>query len=86
MSRASDLDRLYELFDRLEAKVGGKRRLEDCTGHVDWPERGVYFVFANGETRAALQRRFASLHASLQCDAAERAAEVVSELLDKDTA
>ena len=51
MSRASDLDRLYELFDRLEAKVGGKRRLEDCTGHVDWPERGVYFVFANGETR-----------------------------------
>ena len=51
MSRASDLDRLYELFDRLEAKVGGKRRLEDCTGHMDWPERGVYFVFANGETR-----------------------------------
>ncbi|WP_222518761.1 lipid-A-disaccharide synthase [Spiribacter salinus] len=43
-------------------------------------------MLANGETRAALQRRFASLHASLQCDAAERAAEVVSELLDKDTA
>ena len=53
MSRASDLGRLYDLLDRLEAKVGGKRRLADCTGSMDWPERGVYFFFANEETRDA---------------------------------
>lgn len=53
MSRASDLDRLYDLLDRLEATVSGKRRLADCTGHMDWPERGVYFFFANEESRDA---------------------------------
>ncbi|UWG50716.1 Uncharacterized protein AArcCO_1409 [Halalkaliarchaeum sp. AArc-CO] len=51
MSRRSDLDRLYDLLDRLEANVGGKQRLKDCTGYMDWPERGVYFFFADGETR-----------------------------------
>ncbi|WP_049910829.1 hypothetical protein [Halorubrum coriense] len=56
MSRASDLDRLYDLFDRLEANVGGKRRLKNCNGHMDWPERGVYFVFANDETRDGSDR------------------------------
>ncbi|TKX74231.1 hypothetical protein EXE46_10330 [Halorubrum sp. GN11_10-6_MGM] len=53
MSRASDLGRLYDLFDRLEAAGDGKRRLSDCTGHMDWPERGVYFFFATNETREA---------------------------------
>ena len=57
MSRAADLDRFYDLLDRLEAKVGGKRRLADCTGHMDWPERGVYFFFANEETREATDQR-----------------------------
>ncbi|RQG98186.1 hypothetical protein [Natrarchaeobius oligotrophus] len=51
MSRHSDLDRLYDLLDQLEAKVGGKQRLKDCTGYMDWPERGVYFFFAKDETR-----------------------------------
>lgn len=51
MSRRSDLDRLYDLLDRLEANVGGKQRLKDCTGYMDWPERGVYFFFAGDETR-----------------------------------
>lgn len=51
MSRRSDLDRLYDLLDRLEASVGGKQRLKDCTGYMDWPERGVYFFFAEDETR-----------------------------------
>jgi hypothetical protein len=53
MSRASDLDRFYDLLDRLEANVGGKRRLAECTGRMDWPERGVYFFFASGGTREA---------------------------------
>jgi hypothetical protein len=51
MSRRSDLDRLYDLLDRLEANVGGKQRLKGCTGYMDWPERGVYFFFAGDETR-----------------------------------
>jgi len=53
MSRRSDLDRLYDLLDLLEAKVGGKQRLGDCTGYMDWPDRGVYFFFAADETRNA---------------------------------
>jgi len=51
MSRLSDLDRLYDLLDRLEATVGGKQRLKECTGYMDWPERGIYFFFAEDETR-----------------------------------
>ncbi|PSQ17128.1 hypothetical protein BRD00_08860 [Halobacteriales archaeon QS_8_69_26] len=51
MGRVEDLDRLYALLDRLEERVGGKRRLGDCTGHMDWPERGVYFFFAPDERR-----------------------------------
>jgi hypothetical protein len=51
MSRRSDLHRLYDLLDRLEANVGGKQRLKDCTGYMDWPDRGVYFFFAKDETR-----------------------------------
>jgi hypothetical protein len=51
MSRRSDLDRLYDLLDRLEDNVGGKQCLDDCTGYMNWPERGVYFFFADNETR-----------------------------------
>lgn len=51
MSRAADLDRLYDLFDGLAERTGGMRRLRDCTGYMDWPERGVYFFFADDETR-----------------------------------
>ena len=51
MSRRQDLDRLYDLLDRLEVNVGGKQRLGDCTGYMDWPDRGVYFFFAEDETR-----------------------------------
>ncbi|MFD1634471.1 hypothetical protein ACOZ4L_01920 [Haloplanus ruber] len=52
MDRDARLDRLYSLFDDLERHVGGKRRLRDCDGYMDWPDRGVYFFFANGEYRA----------------------------------
>jgi len=51
MSRATDLDRFYALLDRLDSRVGGKRRLDDCTGYMDWPKRGVYFFFASEEFR-----------------------------------
>jgi hypothetical protein len=51
MSRTDDLDRLYELLDQLEERLGGKHRLKNCTGRMNWPDRGVYFFFAPGETR-----------------------------------
>lgn len=51
MGRVEDLDRLYALLDRLEETVGGKRKLGNCTGYMDWPDRGVYFFFASDEHR-----------------------------------
>ena len=51
MSRQDDLNRLYYLFEDLNERVGGMQRLDDCTGYMDWPERGVYFFFASDETR-----------------------------------
>lgn len=56
MSRESDLERFYDLLADLEERVGGTRRLGDCTGYMDWPDRGVYFVFARGERRAGSDR------------------------------
>jgi hypothetical protein len=52
MDRDAHLDRLYALFDDLERRVGGKQYLRDCDGYMDWPDRGVYFFFANDEYRA----------------------------------
>lgn len=48
---------MYALFDRLADRVGGAKRLADCTGYADWPDRGVYFFFAPGETRAESGQR-----------------------------
>ena len=53
MPRRDDLDALYRLLDELSASVGGARRLKNCHGRMNWPERGVYFFFEPGETRAA---------------------------------
>jgi hypothetical protein len=52
MDRDAHLDRLYALFDDLERRVGGKQYLRNCDGYMDWPDRGVYFFFANDEYRA----------------------------------
>jgi hypothetical protein len=49
--RLSDLKRFYELMDALKASCGGMKLLGDCTGHLTWPKRGVYFFYENGEYR-----------------------------------
>ncbi len=49
--RISDLIRFYQTLSQIEAHVGGKRRLSKCNGRMDWPERGIYFFFEEGETR-----------------------------------
>lgn len=51
MTRRQDLNRFYSLLDDLEATVGGKRRLGNCDGRMNWPDRGVYFFFHSDETR-----------------------------------
>lgn len=51
MGRQNDIDRFYGLLDRVEQTVGGKRKLTDCTGYMDWHDRGVYFFFASDEYR-----------------------------------
>ncbi|WP_435069090.1 hypothetical protein [Haloplanus sp. C73] len=57
MSRAEDLDRFYDLLADLDERVGGARALKDCTGYMDWPDRGVYFLLEPGETHAPGQHR-----------------------------
>lgn len=52
--RVADTARFYELLGRIEERVGGRRRLADCHGRMDWPERGVYFFFEKGEERRSL--------------------------------
>lgn len=52
LTRLNDIQRFYNLLDRLERKVGGKRLLAECNGRMDWPNRGVYFFFEKGETRS----------------------------------
>ncbi|MFB6145483.1 MAG: DUF6884 domain-containing protein [Candidatus Nanohaloarchaea archaeon] len=46
-----NIEYFYYLMERLEQKLGGKRKLENCDGFMDWPERGVYFFFSPDETR-----------------------------------
>ncbi|GAB7094032.1 hypothetical protein JCM30237_11840 [Halolamina litorea] len=51
MTRRGDLDQFYSLLQTLDERVGGAERLGDCTGYMDWPDRGVYIFLAPGETR-----------------------------------
>jgi len=50
-SRLQDVKHFYELLEQLEEKVDGKRVLAECDGRMDWPQRGVYFFFEEGENR-----------------------------------
>lgn len=51
MGRSDDADEFYQQLQRLERRVAGARRLDECTGWQPWPRRGVYFVFEEGEFR-----------------------------------
>lgn len=51
MSGGEDVARFYGALRRLEESIGGTRRLSRCDGRADWPERGVYFFFEDGEGR-----------------------------------
>lgn len=49
--RLSDIQQFYHVLDELERRVGGKRTLAEAHGHMDWPNRGVYFFFKPDEQR-----------------------------------
>lgn len=51
-SRCDDLIRFYALLDQLRDQLGEERLLSACHGRLDWPARGVYFFFENGEQRS----------------------------------
>ena len=52
LDRTKDVERFYELLRELEGRVDGKRTLNNCHWNLGWPDRGVYFFFEEGETRA----------------------------------
>lgn len=54
MDRLQHIQHFYELLEKLEVKVGGKRILAECKANSGWPKRGVYFFFEPGESRSEL--------------------------------
>jgi hypothetical protein len=44
----------YLILDSLKNKIGGARRLSDCSGRMGWPSRGVHFF---RETFSGVDRR-----------------------------
>jgi hypothetical protein len=50
--RIMHLARFYSILDQLERKIGGSRKLADCSDYLDWPSRGVYFFMEDSEVRS----------------------------------
>ena len=51
--RIANTVRFYELLSSLATSFGGCRQLAECSGRMDWPQRGVYFFFEPGESRSS---------------------------------
>ena len=51
MSRLDHLKQFYLSLGVLEERLGGARRLSDCSGRMSWPMRGIYFFMEPGEGR-----------------------------------
>jgi hypothetical protein len=49
--RSKHLVRFYSILSELEHHIDGARKLVDCSGRMDWPNRGVYFFRESGEDR-----------------------------------
>jgi hypothetical protein len=49
--RSGHLNELYSCLRSLETGLGGKRCMANCTGRLNWPNRGVYFFFEPEEVR-----------------------------------
>jgi hypothetical protein len=51
--RRADADEFYRILDQLAARLGGPRRLRECTGSSGCPPQGLYFFYENDENRAS---------------------------------
>ena len=51
--RLEHLKQFYALLASLEERLGGASRLSDCSGHMNWPARGIYFFMEACEIRAS---------------------------------
>lgn len=49
--RLEHLKAFYSILDALELKIGGARTLNEGSGRITWPRRGVYFFREPGEQR-----------------------------------
>lgn len=49
--RLEDVIRFYSILDTIERVAGPPRTLANCSGHMEWPRRGVYFFREEGEIR-----------------------------------
>ena len=49
MSRLFHLARFYSTLGVLQKRLGGVRRLSQCSGRMSWPRRGVHFFMERGE-------------------------------------
>jgi hypothetical protein len=49
--RQQDVQDFYTILSGLEKRLGGPKKLADCSGRMPWPMRGVYFFFEDGENR-----------------------------------
>lgn len=52
MDRLSDLQRFYDILDKLRERLESPPPLALCNGRTCWPSRGVYFFFEPGEWRS----------------------------------
>lgn len=52
MDRLRHLIRFYSIVDVLKEGLGSSRKLAECSGRMNWPERGVYFFWELGEHRS----------------------------------
>jgi hypothetical protein len=50
--RRADAGEFYRILDQLAARLGGPRRLRECTGRSGCPPHGLYFFYEGGEDRA----------------------------------
>lgn len=50
--RLEHLKEFYSILGRLKRALGGARTLGECSGRLNWPQRGVYFFMEDGEQRS----------------------------------
>jgi hypothetical protein len=50
--RRADAGEFYRILDLLAARLGGPRRLRECTSRSGCPPQGMYFFYEDGEDRA----------------------------------